>query len=219
MIDYLLQLCLEKDIELFYTNNSEPVLSSYLQYGVRNIIAYNVFRECPEEIAYAVVDYYTNEKDREINFNKIKEFLMKHFKSVPFKIDSIEIIPYEEKDKDSNTVDENMEETHSVNESKPKGRKQGSSQNAKQTKTQRKKKTQSNENMDGNNEEKPKTTKRKTNRTKNEKVQDEVKEVNIKYMTMKSFKKNEEEVNSDKSIRVEDGDVVELDITIDPFNI
>lgn len=76
--DFLRAICTNSEIELMYTNNQKPILSSYLDFeGTRIIVAHNVFRGCTKDLAMAVVDYYTNENNREENLNKIKDYLNK----------------------------------------------------------------------------------------------------------------------------------------------
>lgn len=230
MKDYLLQMCVDRDIELFYSNNPSPVLSSYVQNGVRNIVAYYVFRECPEELAAAIVNYYTQDKGKQLNFNIIKSFLKNNFKSETCKIDSVEIVFKEEiKEKPVMKIEEKVqEEVPPAKEQKPKTKRQTETKTKSQTEPNTKPKTQSKKQNEINivveeNEppDKPKPKQKRASTPKKPKAsgdKNEVVEMGIKSMTKKSFKGNTTEIMKDESIRVAEDDVVELDITIDPFN-
>lgn len=100
MGNYLYNLCVDKEIELIYTNNQVRLLTSYLNDDDdRIIVANNIFRDCPENVAKAVIDYYINEKNKDNNLNIIKNFIEGIFTLEKYMIDDI-VISSEEKQKE-----------------------------------------------------------------------------------------------------------------------
>lgn len=108
MDNCLYNLCIDKDIELIYTNNPIMVLSSYLEYdGERIIIAHNVFRDCNEKVARAVINYYTSDEKKDDNLEIIKEFINGAKRFEKYMIDDL-VITLEEKQQKKEKEDNNI---------------------------------------------------------------------------------------------------------------
>lgn len=106
MEDFLRTICINNEIELMYTNNQKPILSSCLDFeGTRVITANNIFRNCSRNVAMAIVDYYENEKNKSESLNKIKDYLNTIFKDGSYMIDGITIDIKDEPKKEMKEVE------------------------------------------------------------------------------------------------------------------
>lgn len=227
MEDYLLKLCSDRDIELFFTNNLTPVLSSYVEYGIRIIVAYYAFRESPEDVAAAVVNYFTQEKDKELNLDIIKKYIKLHFRSGIYKVDNIELVLGEEAQKEPVTkVEEDIKaDIPEVKEQMPKTKRQSRTDTKSGAEpitksiTLNKKQNEIDIVIEEEQPAKPKQKKPATSKKSNPGAEkNSIAEIEIRNITKKSFKGNTTEIISDEIIQVSEDDVVELDITVDPFN-
>lgn len=60
MEDYLIKRCLSFNLTIIYTKNKYMILS-YSRYMNKPILRiHNIFKNCPKEVADAIIGYYTN---------------------------------------------------------------------------------------------------------------------------------------------------------------
>lgn len=74
MSSYLKKYCSILGIKLVYTNNKYTVLSSGYNKDIPCIRVHNYFKECPEEIAKAIIGYYNEFYNNEQYLNIVKEY-------------------------------------------------------------------------------------------------------------------------------------------------
>lgn len=84
--DILKKLCKNLKIKLVYTNNKVSILSCSTSNNHPVIRAHKMFKECKEEIANAVVEYYTKTQNKEENLKIIKDYANIKFISHKYKI-------------------------------------------------------------------------------------------------------------------------------------
>lgn len=86
MKDYLKEFCTKFKIKLVYTNNKLTILSSTAQDGIPTLRVHNIFKNCPENIAKAIIDYYTNFQDNNISFTEIDAYAKENYSDEQYKI-------------------------------------------------------------------------------------------------------------------------------------
>lgn len=86
MNDYLKEFCLNLGIDLIYTDNKITVLSSTTPQNVPTIRVHNIFKNCSEELAREIVDYYTNYNSLDKSYKLITDYIQKKFHSDRYKI-------------------------------------------------------------------------------------------------------------------------------------
>jgi len=69
-----------------YTNNKLTILSSTLQNNVPTLRAHNIFKNCPENIAKAIINYYTNLQDNNISLAEIDTYVKGTYSGTQYKI-------------------------------------------------------------------------------------------------------------------------------------
>jgi len=84
--DYLKKYCTNLKINLVYTNNKHTVLSSTIQNGIPTLRVHNIFKSCPENIAKALIDYYTNFQENNSLLLIIENYIKEKLNSVQYKI-------------------------------------------------------------------------------------------------------------------------------------
>lgn len=85
MVDILKSLCKNLNIKVSYTDNKVTILSC--GFKDKPLIRVNkIFKECNENIAYAIINYYTKIENREDNLKVIKEYANEKFGSHKYKI-------------------------------------------------------------------------------------------------------------------------------------
>ncbi|SHJ36056.1 hypothetical protein SAMN02745163_01771 [Clostridium cavendishii DSM 21758] len=86
MIDYLKELCENTNIQLAYTKNKLNILSANISRNLPIIKAYIVFKNCPEEVAVAIFNYYTNSQNSDKHLITIQAFLKSQLILTNYKI-------------------------------------------------------------------------------------------------------------------------------------
>jgi len=81
MDDILKNLCKDRGIKLIYTNNKHTALSFTSNNETPVLRAHKCFKGCPEDIAHAVVSYYTSGSNRDYYYDKLFNFLRPYFAS------------------------------------------------------------------------------------------------------------------------------------------
>lgn len=84
MIDYLKLICDSLGIQLFYNNNKVLVLSTDVKDDIPILKAHKVFEFCPETVAKAIINYYIGDEDKNVQEEKIIEYLKGNFNSVTY---------------------------------------------------------------------------------------------------------------------------------------
>lgn len=75
MKDYLLKLCIDMNIKLIYTEGDYTGLSVGIKNDRPFIKVNSLFKECPEEIAKAIIEYYTGCQYEYKNFQVLKDYI------------------------------------------------------------------------------------------------------------------------------------------------
>lgn len=87
-MDYLKNECEKFGINLVYSNNKVLILSSSIANDVPTIRANEIFKNCSEEAAYSIIDYYTNLKRNSNSINIINDFVKLNYAHSRYKIKS-----------------------------------------------------------------------------------------------------------------------------------
>ena len=74
MVNILENLCKKLNIKISYTNNKILILSCNSENNQPSIRAHKIFRECNENVAFAIIDYYTKAENRRANAKIIKDY-------------------------------------------------------------------------------------------------------------------------------------------------
>lgn len=110
MEGYLDKLCKNLGIKLTYVNNKITLLSSSVKNNTSSIRAHSIFKNCPENIAVAIVKYYTDSKNEKENFVIIENYITSSFSGSKFKVEPadeafkqlfVKSVPVETADDDS----------------------------------------------------------------------------------------------------------------------
>jgi hypothetical protein len=88
MRDYLKELCDNVNINLIYTSNKLIVLSPIINNNVPSIRAHKLFKNCTDEVAKAIISYYSGIDSKGEAFRIIESYVQKNFDSSKFKITS-----------------------------------------------------------------------------------------------------------------------------------
>lgn len=86
MIDILKILCKTLNIKLSYTNNKAVILSCNCRNNHPSLRVHRIFKECNDEVAYAIIDYYTKAEKREESLKILKNYAHNSFNSQIYKI-------------------------------------------------------------------------------------------------------------------------------------
>lgn len=86
MVNALKNICESLNIKLVYTNNKFSILSCSVYNGIPLIRAHSLFKGCSEDIAKAIINYYTKAENREVNLNIIKDYADEKFDIKNYKI-------------------------------------------------------------------------------------------------------------------------------------
>ena len=86
MENYLEKLCISLGIKLIYANNKVMFLSSDVKDNVPIIRAHKVFKSCTEDVAVAILRYYTSNNNNEEYEIIIRGYIEKVLPEVSYKI-------------------------------------------------------------------------------------------------------------------------------------
>ena len=86
MEDYLKKYCTEFKINLVYTNNKLTILSSTVQNHIPTLRVHNIFKNCPEKIAKAIINYYLNFEDDNSLLLIIESYIKEKLNTAQYKI-------------------------------------------------------------------------------------------------------------------------------------
>lgn len=86
MVNVLKNICENLNIKLVYTNNKFSILSCSVYDGIPLIRVHSLFKGCSEDIAKAIINYYTNAENTEVNLNIIKDYADEKFNIKSYKI-------------------------------------------------------------------------------------------------------------------------------------
>lgn len=87
MEDYLTRLSANLGIKLIYTSNKVTVLSCSYKDDIPIIRAHKIFKNCTNDLAIAIIGYYTDSSFEKENLKVIQEYVKKNFSSELFKIE------------------------------------------------------------------------------------------------------------------------------------
>ena len=90
MDNYLYKICMNLGIKLILTNNKIQVLSGERKNNLTIIRAHKVFKNCPPNVAEAIVNYYSKGSNKEKNSQIIRDYLAPFFPNGLFKIKNLE---------------------------------------------------------------------------------------------------------------------------------
>ena len=74
MKDQLKVLCESLNIKIVYGNKKPVIISSSIDNDIPIIYVHTVFRNCPEKISHAIINYHMDSKDRERQLKIIEEY-------------------------------------------------------------------------------------------------------------------------------------------------
>jgi hypothetical protein len=86
MNDILRELCTSLNLRLQYNHNKETVLSSGAVGKSPIIRAHTMFKDCPREVAEAVIAYFIDFKSSKMYKKTILDYIKRNFSSSKFKI-------------------------------------------------------------------------------------------------------------------------------------
>lgn len=86
MADYLKELCQTININVIYTNNKLTVLSQAISNNMPCIRAHKLFKGCTDEVAKAIVNYYSGMDVKDESLKIIENYVLKNFESDKFRI-------------------------------------------------------------------------------------------------------------------------------------
>ena len=86
LIDILKILCKNLNIKLSYTNNKVVILSCNCRNKNPSLRVHSIFNGCNDEVAYAIINYYTKAEKREESLKILNKYAHKNFHSQIYKI-------------------------------------------------------------------------------------------------------------------------------------
>lgn len=110
MEDYLTRLSVNLGIKLIYTSNKVTVLSCSHKDDIPIIRAHKIFKNCTNDLAIAIIGYYTDSSFEKENLKVIQEYVKENFSGELFKIE-----PFDEAFKSMCIKNIPVKETHENN--------------------------------------------------------------------------------------------------------
>lgn len=86
MKTYLEDMCHNLNIKLKYVDNAYTILSSNASNNHPVIQAYHIFRDCPKEVAAAIIKFYTEYENKDTLLTIINKFASEYFPEKNFEI-------------------------------------------------------------------------------------------------------------------------------------
>lgn len=86
MKDYLKEYCESRQIGLIYVDTEPAILSAIIHESRPVIKASRIFSECPKEVAYAIINFYTDFKDQEKYLGVINDYAEDNLITVDYEI-------------------------------------------------------------------------------------------------------------------------------------
>lgn len=81
MSDYLEKVCSELSIRVAYTQDNATVLSSEIEDSTPIINVHNKFKECSEDLAKAIVEFFTGTENNVRNLRLILDYINENLES------------------------------------------------------------------------------------------------------------------------------------------
>ena len=92
MTDYLEKLCVSLGIKLVYMTNKVTIITSGIKNGIPMLRVHREFKSCPEDVATAIIGYYTGSRDKDMCLKVIDAYIEERFSQKQYKLQ----IPNEE---------------------------------------------------------------------------------------------------------------------------